>query len=246
MPHAHGSRQVGVMQEANKEVEKAYQKNAKFYDLAVKVFYPLIGLRISTYRKKAVEYLNLKRGDCVVDLGCGTGLSFGLIMDKIGSEGKLTGVDISSAMLSIAKDKVSAAKWNNVELIHSDIEEYNIPAGTSGLISTGVFGYLKKREQVLIKMNQSLVDHGRVVIIDGKSPQKWPSSMFRIFVKLSSLYGLTESYFDNNTPDLVSRIFSNVTLEERYGGLLYIACGEKRSGEPDELHPSQSSEQETE
>jgi len=215
------------MQSSKNKVEDAYQKNAGYYDLAVKVFYPLIGLRINTYRKKAVEYLNLKQGDCVVDLGCGTGLAFQLILGKIGPSGKLIGVDISSAMLSVAKDRVNSARWNNVELIRSDIEQYHIPTGINGVISTGVFGYIHEREKVLENIYESLVDHGRVVIVDGKRPKKWPSYLFKLFVKLSSPYGLTESYFDASTPDLVSRLFQNVTFEDMYGGLLYITSGEK-------------------
>lgn len=215
------------MQTSKNKVEDAYQRNAGYYDLAVKVFYPLIGLRINTYRKKAVEYLNLKQGDCVVDLGCGTGLAFPLIMEKIGPHGKLIGVDISSAMLSVAEDRVNSAGWENVELVNSDIEEYHIPARINGVISTGVFGYLNKRERVLENIYKSLVDHSRVVIVDGKRPQKWPSFLFKIFVNLSSPYGLTQSYFDHNTPNLVSSLFQNVTFEEMYGGLLYTVSGEK-------------------
>lgn len=215
------------MKSSKRKVEDAYQKNAGYYDLAVKVFYPLIGLRINAYRKKAIEYLHLKEGDCVVDLGCGTGLAFPLIMEKIGPNGKLIGVDISSAMLSVAEDRVSSAQWKNVELIHSDIEQYHIPAGVNGVLSTGVFGYLNEREKVLENIYESLVDHARVVIVDGKRPQKWPSFLFKLFVKLSSPYGLTESYFASSTRDLVSQLFQNVTFEDMYCGLLYITTGEK-------------------
>ncbi len=216
------------MKLSKRKVEDAYDKNAGYYDLSVKVFYPLIGLRIKTYRKYAVEHLNLKKGDIVVDLGCGTGLAFPLIMEKIGHRGKLIGVDISNVMLSVAEGRVNAAKWQNVELIHSDIEEYDIPAGINGVISTGVFGYLNKREAVLEIIYRSLEDRGKVVIVDGMRPQRWPAFLFRLFVKLSSPYGLTESYFDNNTPELVARLFQNVTYEEMYGGLLYIISGEKQ------------------
>lgn len=217
-----------------KKVEQAYQKNAKYYDLAVKVLYPLIGLRIGEYRKKAVGYLDLDKGDFVVDLGCGTGLCFPLIMEKIGPGGKLLGVDISSKMLSVAEQRVISAGWSNVKLVHSDIEEFEFPSGINALISTGVFGYLQAREHILEKIYKALVDNGKVVIVDGKRPQKWPSLLFRLFVKLSSPYGLTESYFDSNTPEIVSRIFQNVTFEDMYGGLLYITSGQKRHYE---THP---------
>jgi ubiquinone/menaquinone biosynthesis C-methylase UbiE len=215
------------MQISKKQVEDAYQKNAKTYDLAVKIFYPLIGLKISEYRKKAVDHLNISDGDLVVDLGCGTGLCFPLLMEKIGPNGKLLGVDISTEMLSVAKERVKSAGWSNVELIHSDIEGFEFPAEINGLISTGVFGYLEERTKVLEKIYKSLVNNGKVVIVDGKRPQKWPSFLFKLFVKLSSPYGLTESYFDNNTPEIVSRLFQNVTFEDMYGGLLYITTGEK-------------------
>jgi len=212
---------------SKKQVEDAYQKNAKAYDLALKIFYPLIGLKIGEYRKKAVDYLNFNDGDFVVDLGCGTGLCFPLIMEKIGPNGKLLGVDISTEMLSVAEERVKSAGWSNVELIHSDIEKFDFPAEINGLISTGVFGYLEEREKVLEKIYKSLLNNGKVVIVDGKRPQKWVSFLFKLFVKLSRPYGLTESYFDNNTPDLVSRLFMNVTFEDMYGGLLYITSGEK-------------------
>ena len=215
------------MQIPKKKVEDAYQKNAGYYDFAVKVFYPLIGLRINRYRKKAVKCLNLEKGDFVVDLGCGTGLCFPLLMEEIGSGGQLLGVDISSEMLSVAKEKVRTAGWENVELIHADIEEFDLPTGINGVISTGVFGYLDRREEVLEKINRSLLENGKVVIVDGKTPRKWPSFLFKLFVRLSSRYGLTESYFDNDTYDLVSRLFQNVTFQDMYGGLLYITSGEK-------------------
>jgi len=215
------------MQISKKQVEDAYQKNAKTYDLAVKIFYPLIGLKIGEYRKKAVDYLNLKNGDFVVDLGCGTGLCFPLLMEKIGPNGKLLGVDISTEMLSVAEERVKSAGWSNVELIHSDIEEFEFPTKINGLISTGVFGYLQERKHILDKINKSLVNNGKIVILDGKRPQKWPPFLFKLFVKLSSPYGVSESYFDNNTPELVSRLFQNVTFEDMYAGLLYITSGEK-------------------
>jgi hypothetical protein len=67
------------------------------------------------------------------------------------------------------------------------------------------------------------------VIVDGKKPKKWPSFLFKIFIKLSSPYGLTESYFDDNTSKLVSKLFQDSTFEEMYGGLLYITSGRKLS-----------------
>ncbi len=130
-------------------------------------------------------------------------------------------------MLSIAEGKVESAGWSNVQLVHSDIEQYEFPLNINGVISTGVFGYLNERTKILEKIHKSLVTNGRLVIVDGKRPQKWLYILFKLFVKLSSSYGLTESYFDNDTPEIVSRLFHNVTFEDMYGGLIYITSGEK-------------------
>ena len=40
---------------------------------------------------------------------------------------------------------------------------------------------------------------------------------------------MTESYFDSDTPEIVSRLFQNVIFEDMYCGLLYITVGQKKS-----------------
>ena len=213
------------MQISNEEIEVAYQRNARSYDLAVKLFYPLIGLRIGEYRRRAVEYLNLKPGDFVVDVGCGTGLCFRLLMAKIGPNGTLLGVDISSEMFSRAKKRFKRAGWSNVQLVHSNIANFVFPMGINGAISTGVFGYIEERAEVIEKISKALVHNGRLVIVDGKHPNNWPAWLLKIFVWISSPFGLTEGYLNCNTWEVIERTFGNTTYEEVYGGLLYISSG---------------------
>ena len=58
---------------SKQEVQAMYQSGAKHYDITVRLLYRLIGLRMKAYRSLAVDHLRLERGDCVIDLGCGTG-----------------------------------------------------------------------------------------------------------------------------------------------------------------------------
>ena len=187
--------------------------------------YRLIGLHIEDYRSRGVELMHLKRGDCVLDLGCGTGLNFPHLFKQIGPDGRIIGVDISSEMLNCARKRVELEGWRNVELVHSDIAEYMVPANINGVISTGVFGYVPEREQILGNVSQALKPGGRIAIIDGKRPDQWPAWLFKTFVKLSSPFGLTAEYFDGHTWRLVVRFFQDTAFEEMYGGLLYISSG---------------------
>jgi ubiquinone/menaquinone biosynthesis C-methylase UbiE len=216
---------------SKKVVEAAYERQAKRYDAALKL-YQLIGLRIEEYRARAVELLLLKRGDCVVDLGCGTGLSFPFLVQAIGPEGRLIGVDVSAEMLACARERIERSQWNNVHLVHEDIAEYDFPESVNAALSIGVFGYVPERDRVMKRLAQALVPGGRVVIVDGKRPDGWPEWLFKLFVWCSSPFGVTEEYFDGHTWESVERFFQAITFEEVYGGLLYISSGTAPSQEP--------------
>jgi demethylmenaquinone methyltransferase/2-methoxy-6-polyprenyl-1,4-benzoquinol methylase len=208
----------------NQEIQDKYRRVAKRYDFAVQL-YRLIGLRIETYRLRAVELLRLNRGDCVVDLGCGTGLNFPLLVERIGPEGRLIGVDLSFEMLACARERAERSGWNNIELVQSDMATYDYPKGVNGVISTGAFGYVADYERAIEKAAHALVPGGRLVILDGKQPERWPSWLFKLFVWLSRPFGLTPGYFGHPCWESVERFFQDVAFEEMYGGLMYISAG---------------------
>jgi ubiquinone/menaquinone biosynthesis C-methylase UbiE len=69
-----------------------YRRLAPGYDVMARA-----GMR---YRRKAVELLELRRGEIVVDVACGTGLNFEPIIERVGPEGRLFGIDLSPDMLA--------------------------------------------------------------------------------------------------------------------------------------------------
>ena len=64
------------------EIIYIYKKRAKNFDLSSKV-YRLFGFNDEKYRKKAVAYLELLEGDSIVEIGCGTGLNFPILLEKL-------------------------------------------------------------------------------------------------------------------------------------------------------------------
>lgn len=69
---------------------------------------------------KVVKISRIKTGDMVLDLACGTGVVTKKISSKIGTGGKVVGIDISPGPIEIAK------KWNmkrNVKFVITDVEK---------------------------------------------------------------------------------------------------------------------------
>jgi len=212
------------MRLSNETIRKVYRSHARRYDLALRL-YQLIGLRADAYRSRAIELLRLGPGDCVVDLGCGTGLSFPTLMKKIGPNGRLIGVDLTSEMLTAARNRVDRAGWKNVELVEADILEYGFPEHVAGALSIGAFGYLADSESVIANISRQLTPGGRFVIVDGKRPSGWPLWLFRLFVYLFRPFRLNLDYFAGHPWESVAKVFNESAVEELYGGLMYISSG---------------------
>jgi demethylmenaquinone methyltransferase/2-methoxy-6-polyprenyl-1,4-benzoquinol methylase len=180
---------------------------------------------MKTYRSLAVQKLSLKRGDCIIELGCGTGLNFPFIIEQIGSEGRLIGIDLTPGMLDLARVRVERADWNNVELIQSDLAAYDFPEKVNGVLATGVFGYIAEYDPIIKAISRALHSGGRLVILDGKRPEKLPSWLFKIVLKLGRPFGFTPDYFNVRPWESVKTYFQETSLEQKYGGLIYILSG---------------------
>ncbi|MHC4638826.1 MAG: class I SAM-dependent methyltransferase [Planctomycetota bacterium] len=208
---------------SKEEIRSSYETGAKYYDFAVRL-YGLIGIR-KAYRLRTIKLLRLNRGDCVIELGCGTGLNFPPIVEQIGPEGRLIGVDLSSKMLAHARERVERSGSKNIELVQSDIFAYNFPEEINAVLSIGVFGYIADCDRVIKAASHALVPDGRLAIMDGKRPERLPSWVFKLIVRLSRSFGVTSDYFDKRTWESVERYFRETALEQMYGGMLYISSG---------------------
>jgi demethylmenaquinone methyltransferase/2-methoxy-6-polyprenyl-1,4-benzoquinol methylase len=210
------------------EIQSTYQKISRRYDWHMRA-YNLVGLRIGEYRRHAVDLLNLKQGDRVVDLGCGTGLSFPAIMERIGPNGRLTGVDMTAGMLACARERCDRAGWNNVELVQSVIGCYEFPDKVDAVISTGVMGYVPEYDRVIQNAAQALTPGGRLVTVDAKQPDSWPPWLFKLLFKIKKPLGLSIEFFDHHPWEAVERHFPKTAFEKRYGGWVYFSIGFKTS-----------------
>jgi demethylmenaquinone methyltransferase/2-methoxy-6-polyprenyl-1,4-benzoquinol methylase len=94
-----------------------YDVFARFYDRSLETLY-------RAAREAAVAALAPGRGALVLDLACGTGQNLDLLVDAVGPEGHVVGVDLSEGMLRQARRRVAKAGWPNVTLVRSDVHAF--------------------------------------------------------------------------------------------------------------------------
>jgi ubiquinone/menaquinone biosynthesis C-methylase UbiE len=76
-----------------------YRRLARTYDRFISVGGRLVGFE--GHRTRAIEKLDLQPGNVVFDVGCGTGLSFAMIEQRIGPNGRVVGIELSPNMLQL-------------------------------------------------------------------------------------------------------------------------------------------------
>ena len=207
-------------------VIKAYRKYAENYDLAVK-FYRLLGLQIGKYRKRTIDLLELSKGDTVVELGCGTGLNFSLVLDKIGTQGRIIGVDITDKMLDQAQNRIKENGWKNVELIQRDFAEYDFPDNVDGIFSTGAIQYCVEYDKVIKGGHDALKKGKNFVIMDFKMSQG-PARIFTpLLLYFTSPFGADIEYIKCSAWKSIEKHFEKNSYQEGWGGFLYISVGKK-------------------
>jgi ubiquinone/menaquinone biosynthesis C-methylase UbiE len=71
-----------------------------------------------------------KAGDCVLDIGTGTGSLAFHLASLVSPNGKVIGVDLSKGMLSQASSKLNESDLENIDFILGDMERLNFPTSS--------------------------------------------------------------------------------------------------------------------
>lgn len=95
------------------------------------------------WRDMVVEAAPLTEGDVVVDVGCGTGLCFARLTEKVGCTGRVLGVDPSGQMLEIARHRVVEHGWPQVTLVHSPAATARLPVQPDAAVFCAVHEVLQ-------------------------------------------------------------------------------------------------------
>jgi ubiquinone/menaquinone biosynthesis C-methylase UbiE len=105
-------------------VDRSKADAGKFYDRISGSYDWLGGLCERGQAVKALEGLNIRSGETVLEIGFGTGYCLRLIAAAVGSNGKACGIDLSGGMVRRARQRLEKADFlNRVELYRGDAKK---------------------------------------------------------------------------------------------------------------------------
>jgi len=135
-----------------------YKYFSKIYDYVNPIFYS------KQMRRKVVELASIRRGDFVLEIGCGTGYTTEEITRIVGEE-NVVAIDLTPEQLKRAVEKLKCC------FMLGDAENLPFKDNTfDATISAGIVEYLPNPQKSVEEMTRVTKSGGRVVILAPRKP----------------------------------------------------------------------------
>ena len=174
-------------------------------------------------RREARLALEVQPGDRVLEIACGTGLNFPHLRQLIGERGRVVGVDLTPAMLDLARQAIARRGWQNVAVREADAAQLPFAdAAFEKVFCAFALNIIPEYEQAVAEARRVLVPGGRFVslemqVMDASSLSGWLGQVAH------RLMGLCAVDTSHRTLEAVQAL--------RPGGR-FVSAGPKRVGGP--------------
>ena len=134
----------------------------------------------------------------MLDVGCGTGLSFAPLLDRLGPDGHVVGIEQCPEMLARARSRVLNQRRRQVTLLQAPVEEATWPGQADAALLHFTHDILR-RPAAIDNVLAHLAPGARVVAtgLQWAAPWVWPVNLFVLGAALysvSSLDGLAQPW----------------------------------------------------
>ncbi|MEK6278503.1 MAG: methyltransferase domain-containing protein [Actinomycetota bacterium] len=197
-----------------------YRRKASTYDR--------LALPTRRIRRHAVARMQLRPGQTVIDVACGTGLTFSLLEEGIGTEGRLIGIDLSAEMLEVAKQRIAGEGWKNVTLIESPVEEAEIPVPADAALFFLSHDVMRS-PAAIANVTGHLRPGGRVVSMGPKCAPRWAVPVNMVMHRIARRYVTTSEGFERPW-EYLAEVVPDLEVKGLLAGGAYLAWG--RVAEP--------------
>lgn len=197
------------------EARRRYGQLASRYDRHIRFVAPL--------RRRAVQCLKLQRGGHVLDMGCGTGASFGDLRSIVGATGRVTGVELSEQMAAVARRRVEDNGWTNVEVVVGDAGQAPLPSDVDGILFFETHD-LMRTPAVVRRAVAAGRPGARVVAFGPASAPRWALPVNAIVRSVARRYVTTFEGFDAPWSHLAAEV-PGLRVHRLFLGAAYLAIG---------------------
>jgi len=130
---------------------------------------PEVALNLSRGCGNPTGFANLQPGDVVVDFGCGGGIDVILAAHKVGSQGRVIGVDGAPQMIERAKQAVAEAglQDRNIEFRTAYLDKTQLPDDFADVVTSNcVVNLCPDKDAIYEEAFRILRSSGRIAISD--------------------------------------------------------------------------------
>jgi len=207
----------------------------KWYDIFSNIYDSSLEKLYYKSRERAIELLDLKSGQTLFDVACGTGANFKHIK-ATDLDLEIYGTDFSEGMLRRGQLLIKKNNWNNITLFQADARELT-PDFIKQKIKKNLrfdrvicvlgLSVVPKWEQVLDRMLNLLKENGKIVIVDVYAEKRDFNTWLVEKIAKADLNRKIWQTLEKKTANFNYEYLP--IKESKVGGKLFVAIGQKKT-----------------